>query len=243
MQYLEAYRFYFKSPKWWLNLLLGAVCLLVPVAGPMVLMGWAFCVLERSPRRWEPGSDFDVNKLGTYLLRGVWPFLVQLIIGLPIGIVFGLIWFAVFMGTMIAAGPQGSQSGPPRFLFLILPSYVVSIALLSVLVQMITLPMVLRAGLMQDFAPAFNLSWAIDFIKRMWAEMLLSMLFFLVTAPIIGLAGLLLCCVGVYLAQALVMLAHYHIWFQVYDLFLQRGGEPIPLKVAAPQRAPLPEEN
>jgi hypothetical protein len=243
MHYLEAYRFYFNTSKWWLNLLLGAVCLLVPVAGQMVLMGWAFFLLERSPRRWESDSDFDVNKLGKYLVRGVWPFLVQLVIGLPLGIAFGFIWFAVVMGSMIAAGPQGSQAGPPRFLLLILPFYIVSIIVLSVLVQIITLPMVLRAGITQDFASAFKLSWAIDFIKRTWVEMLLSVLFFLVTAPIVGLAGMLLCCVGVYPAQALVMLAHYHIWFQLYDLFLQRGGEPIPLKVAAPEPGPQPEEN
>ena len=61
--------------------------------------------------------------------------------------------------------------------------------------------------------------------------MLLSVLFFLVTSPFLGVAGLLLCCVGVYPAQAWILLAHYHVWFQLYDLFLQRGGEPIPTKV------------
>jgi hypothetical protein len=243
MHYFEAYRFYFDSPKWWLNLLLGAVCILVPVVGPMVLMGWAFYLLERSPRRWDPDSDFDVNKLGKYLLRGVWPFLVQLVVGLPVGIVIGFIWFAVFMGTMVAAGPQGSQGGPPRLLFLVFPIYFLSIVIISVLVQMVTLPLALRAGLTQDFASAFKFSWALDFIKKTWVEMLLSALFLLVTSPFVALAGLILCCVGIYPAQALLLLAHYHIWFQLYDLYLERGGEPVPLSVATPDRGPQPEEN
>src|SRR5262245_22871749 len=182
MRYFEAYRFYFDSPKWWLNLLLGAVCLLVPIAGPMVLMGWAFEVLERSPRQWRPGSDFDVNKLGTYIARGVWPFLVQLIIALPLGMLFVGLWFALIMGTAITTNPQ---AGPPRFMFVGFPAYVIGIILLSVLVQIISLPMCLRAGLSQDFATAFKFSWAVEFIKRTWAEMLLAMLFFLVTAPFI----------------------------------------------------------
>jgi hypothetical protein len=243
MHYLEAYSYYFKSAKWWLNLLLGAVCVLVPIVGPMVLMGWAFVILERSPRQWDQDSDFDANKLGTYLLRGLWPFLVQLVIGLPVGFLLGLIWFVVVMGSVIASGPQGGQAGPPRFFLLIFPTYIISIIVLSVIIQMITLPMALRAGLTQDFASGFKFSWAVDFIKRTWVEMLLSMLFFVVTSPFIALAGLVLCCAGVYPAQALIMLAHYHIWFQLYDLFLQRGGEPIPLKVVAPERGPQPEEN
>jgi hypothetical protein len=227
MRYFEAYRFYFDSPKWWMNLLLGAVCILVPIAGPMVLMGWAFELLERSPRGWQPGSDFDVNKLGKYIGRGVWPFLVQLVIALPVTMVFVALWFALILGTVATMGPG---AGAPRTFLIVFPGYIVGIVVVSVFVQMVSLPMCLRAGIMNEFGPAFNVSWAVDFIKRTWAEMLLSILFFLVTSPFIALAGLILCCVGVYPAGALISMAHYHIWFQLYDLFLQRGGEPIPMK-------------
>jgi hypothetical protein len=228
MHYFEAYQFFLRGSKWALNLIFGGLCALVPIAGPMVLMGWAFETLQkRTNREGYRSPVFDVNKVGPYLLRGLWPFLVQLVISLPLIMVFVFIWMGLMMGTVLAANPQ---SGPPRFLLFVFPSYIVGIIVLSVLVQMISLPMCLRAGIMQDFGPAFNVSWAIDFIKRMWAEMLLSMLFFLVTAPIVALLGLLLCCIGVYPAAALTQLAHYHIWFQLYDLYLERGGEAIPVK-------------
>jgi hypothetical protein len=227
MHYFEAYEFYFRSSKWWVNLLLGAVCILVPIAGPMVLMGWAFELLERSPREWRPVSDFDVNRLGKYIGRGVWPFLVQLVIAIPVSMVFVGLWFAVIVGTIATMGPG---AGTSRTFFFVFPSYIIGIILISVFVQMISLPMCLRAGITQDFGAAFNFPWALDFIKRTWAEMLLSMLFFLVTSPFIALAGLILCCVGVYPAGALISMAHYHVWFQLYDLFLERGGESIPVK-------------
>src|SRR5262249_45965754 len=118
-----------------------------------------------------------------------------------------------------------------------------AVVVISVIVQMISVPVCLRAGFMQDFGAAFNVSWAIDFIKRTWVEMLLAMLFFLVTAPFVALAGLILCCVGIYPASALTTLAHYHVWFQLYDLFLQRGGEPIPLKVQPLETHFSDEEN
>jgi hypothetical protein len=52
----------------------------------------------------------------------------------------------------------------------------------------------------------------------------------MLTASLVLLLGLLLCCVGTYPATALVMLAQAHLYLQLYELFLQRGGEPIPLK-------------
>jgi hypothetical protein len=48
-------------------------------------------------------------------------------------------------------------------------------------------------------------------------------------------AGLLLCCVGILPATALILVAQYHLFYQLYELYLQRGGEPIPLKPLLPQ--------
>jgi uncharacterized membrane protein len=45
--------------------------------------------------------------------------------------------------------------------------------------------------------------------------------------------GLLVFCVGMYVALALVTLANAHIYFQLYQVYLSRGGKPIPLKSLA----------
>ena len=39
-----------------------------------------------------------------------------------------------------------------------------------------------------------------------------------------------MCCVGVYFAAPLVLLAQFHLWHQLYGLYLERGGTPVPLK-------------
>jgi hypothetical protein len=224
-----------------LNLLFAAICMLVPIAGPMVLMGWAFDVLTRTPEwRWESGSDFDINKLGKYFMRGLWPFLVQLIVSIPVGLVAGMLWVFLFMGVgMSAAASRGSAT----LIFAIFPAYFIGIVVLSTLIQMLAMPMCLRAGLTKDLGSAFAISWVLDFIKRTWGEMLLSALFMMVTGPIVFLVGLALFCVGVYPAQALVGLASYHLWFQIYDLYLERGGEPISLTVDAPDKVRYQGEN
>jgi hypothetical protein len=228
MHYFEAYQFFLRGPKWALNLVFGALCVLVPVAGPMVLMGWAFEVLSKRRPEGYGGPVFDVNKLGTYIMRGVWPFLVQLVITVVVfPVVYGL-WAVVFVSTVVAGGPKAGQ--PPQFPWLLFPAYFLTILVIVVAINLISLPMCLRAGFIQDFVPAFNFKWTFDFIKRVWAEMLLSLLFLLVTAPFIAIAGLLLCCVGYLPALAWISLAHYHLWFQLYDLYLERGGEAIPMK-------------
>jgi hypothetical protein len=69
-----------------------------------------------------------------------------------------------------------------------------------------------------------------DFLSRVWKELLLSLLFLIVTAPLLMLAGLLAFCVGVYAAAVVLMFAQLHFHYQLYELYLQRGGTPIPLK-------------
>jgi hypothetical protein len=76
---------YFKSPKWSTNLLLGGVCMLIPLAGPIVLGGWHITVLWARNDR-SPGQipEFDFSQFGKYLERGLWPFLVGFVVSLVI---------------------------------------------------------------------------------------------------------------------------------------------------------------
>ena len=77
MNYLASIADFFKYPKWTMNMLLGGVCCLIPAVGPMVYMGWlitgTWC---RKDERYETSPDFDFNKFGKYLERGLWPMLV-----------------------------------------------------------------------------------------------------------------------------------------------------------------------
>ncbi|MCE7884021.1 MAG: hypothetical protein DYH08_09210 [Actinobacteria bacterium ATB1] len=84
----------------------------------------------------------------------------------------------------------------------------------------------------QDLGVAFRLSWMKSFIAKVWKEQLLSQLFLMFTAMILVMLGMLLCFVGVYPAATIVLLAQAHFYFQLYRLFLARGGEPLTPKAA-----------
>jgi len=69
-----------------------------------------------------------------------------------------------------------------------------------------------------------------SFLSLVWKEWALSIVFFLFTAPFVMLAGLLLFCIGIYPAAVVMTFAQFHMQYQLYELYLQRGGTPIPLK-------------
>ena len=97
-------------------------------------------------------------------------------------------------------------------------------------VSLVSIPLTLRAGLQQDFAAAFSLDYVKQFVGLMWREMILTSVFLIGTSVLLQFAGMLLCIVGIYPAMAIWMFASVHLHYQLYELYLQRGGTPIPLK-------------
>src|SRR5690348_1752019 len=116
MRYWQSYRFVFNHPNWSSNLLLASVCLLIPVVGQIVLIGYLFEVIDVLLRRQpatssgtvdetgeealdaqvmdalpadddlivSPYPEFNFSRFSEYLMRGVWPFLVQFIVGMAV---------------------------------------------------------------------------------------------------------------------------------------------------------------
>src|SRR5713101_7324917 len=82
VRYLRAYKFIFDSKNWFLNVLMGVVCGLIPIIGGIVYSGYLFEVIDALHE--DPDHhdfpDFDFNRFMTYLMRGLWPFLAELII-------------------------------------------------------------------------------------------------------------------------------------------------------------------
>lgn len=241
MNYLQAYRFLFTSPKWTTNLLVGCVALyFVPILGPMVFLGYNFEMIEIKHRNREKDTypDFDTNRLLQYLIRGAWVFLVQFVVSLPVIVVI-VVFYVVFfflplMNAILSAKPGGP---PPQFPWQGL-LIVLGVGLsLQALISFLIMPMSLRAGLSQDFKTAFSLQFVGEFLGKVWLEFILVQLFLLVTSPFVLLAGILLFCVGLYPAGALVEFARYNLSYQLYELYLERGGTPIPLK-----EEPLPHQ-
>jgi hypothetical protein len=238
IEYLRVYKYVFENPNWLPNILLTTLCMLIPVIGGLIAIGYQFEVV--SMLLLTQGArypDFNFNRFADYLMRGLWPFLVQLIASFVLTPVFFVIIGVPLLALLGTAGAAGEE-GASVVLLVGIPVVVLLSVLLSIPVMMLLVPPMLRAGLAQDFAEGFNFGWVMHFLKKTWKEMFLGLLFLSFSAAILGMLGVLACYVGLFVVMPLVILAQGHLYYQLYVLYLSRGGTPIPEKPSPALYAP-----
>src|SRR5436190_17202573 len=229
-QYFASLNYFFEHPDWAMSLLLGSVCLLIPIINSMILLGYRYEIVEmqlRFPDQLYP--KFDLSRFSQYLARGLIPFLIdfvlQFIINFPLQI---SIWLCI--GLVAAAGNSQSQLlvvvagvGVPLIIL-------IDVSLLIAL-NLLIIPVTIRGGLSQDFNQTFKFAWIKDFLRKVGLQALLFNLFLMAVASVLIIPGYLACCVGMFAVAFYLMgpvLAHHHL--QLYRLYLARVGEPIPLR-------------
>ena len=238
MNYLDSIRDYFQSPKWFTNLLLAGLCSLIPVVGPMVLLGWLLGGFwGRDSYQAASFPDFDFAKFGDYLTRGLWPMLVALVAGLVVAPVMWLICFLPIVGMGALAGGHGHRGADAAALVMV-PLMFGLIMVVGVALGLLIKPLMLRAGLLQDFSKAFDFGWAVRFLKCTWLECLLASLFLWAASMAFALVGLMALCIGIYFISGPIYFAMAHLDRQLYHLFLERGGDALTLSPKLRDRPP-----
>lgn len=234
MKYLASVTDFFRSPKWVPNLLLGGLCMLIPVVGPMVVAGWHSVAhfARREAVDYDGYPAFNFDKFGKHLEHGVWPFLVHMVASvvlIPVMWVLMVVPIALGMVAIIPMAESGAKEPPVWAMgglgVLTLAAYVGAF----VVFMLLTKPLAIRAVLTQDFAAAFNFKFMKEFTARTWRQQITCGLFTIFASVVLGVIGMLFLCVGIYPAIALVMAMAWHLDRQLYDLYLERGGEPVPV--------------
>lgn len=211
----------------------------IPIVGPIVIYGYYIEVIEclhREQGRRYP--DFDFNRFGELLSRGVWVFLAYLIFSI---VMVPLMWVMI-VGGMALVGLLATAAGPdlaPVALAVGIPLFVILVAGVSILTSMILIPSMLRVGMTQDLGQGFNLSFTMEFVRNTWFQAVISSLFFYFFSMAVSILGLLFFCVGVYAAASYLGLVMTHIAWQLYELHLSRGGASIPLKTPVETYPPV----
>jgi hypothetical protein len=236
MEYMRAYNYIFENPNWLTTILLMGL-LFIPAMIPgvgivlnLLFIGYQFEVIDglmRSGGRQYP--DFVFGRIGDYFGRGLWPFLVSLIGSFTFGAV---VWVALFVIGLVAAGAEaagGEEAGSTltAILAIIAVGIIVPVGIVAAFVLV---AMLLKSGLAQDLAAGFDYHWIIDFLKKMWIDMLLACLFLGVTSLVLEILGLCAACVGILFAFPVILLAYAHLLFQLYAVYLARGGLPVIVK-------------
>jgi len=232
---------FFKSPKWMMNLLLGGVCVLIPIIGPMVLLGWLITGFwARQDDKFEAFPDFDFSLFGKYLERGLWPFLVAFVVSMVFSIVMvPLAWILMIPAMLVGGLSSGHNANTSSCLGAIATILMMLLFAIMIFVLVLVLvPLKIRASLTQDFAKSFDFGFVKKFLAVTWKEIVISSLFVMVTSVLLVGLGMIVFCVGMYFALVLVYFSWTHLQKQLYMLYLSRGGEPVPLSPKLSDAAP-----
>ena len=225
-----------------MNLLLGGLCVLIPIIGPIVVLGWLITGFwGRQDERFETFPDFDFSHFGKYLERGLWPFLVAFVASMAVSIVMvPLIWLLMIPMMLVgglSSGNEANAAGCVGVLVLILMMVIWAVMLAGLM--LVLTPLKIRASLTQDFAKAFDFKFIKQFLALTWKEVVLSSLFVVGASIVLGCLGLLAFCIGIYFVSVLTYFSWTHLHKQLYALYLSRGGEPVPLSPKLFDQPPL----
>ncbi len=228
MNYQASIRDFFLTTRWKNNLLLGAAAILIPVIGPLVLSGWHItCLWARGDR--DPPEEFpsfDFQYFGKYLERGLWPFLVGMVTSLALVPVM-----MVMIVPIMIFGVAGSRHAhPPEALMIasFLAAFCLQFAAM-IAYQVLSSPWIIRATITQDFKSSFDWRFMRRFLTLTWKELVCSTLFMSGIGLCMMVLAVVTCYIGAILAAPVAMFGWHHLQKQLYQLYLARGGEPVPL--------------
>ncbi len=223
----------FASQNWLANLFWACLCALLGMVliGNFVLLGYQMEIIQRRSRGGQNSIvDFDSSKFGDYLVRGILPAVVYFVIGLAVSSVTTVLMF-VWMGLFTALVGKNPQDG--MALLMLLP--LIGVVLLQIAVIFgVALPLAMRTGLANDISEGFKLNWALQTAKMMWPHMLLCLLYIFLCS-LLSMVGILFCFIGLFITTAWLQLVAADLAAQLYDIYLWKGGQPVPMDGEAVQ--------
>jgi hypothetical protein len=146
----------------------------------------------------------------------------------------------MFVMTLLA-GAFTQQGGEPNAVFALAgvgASFLTYFGFMIFFGMLVTSTLI-RAELTEDIGQSldFRKIWA--YVRATWKDVLISQLVFIPFAFAAVLGGMLMLFVGIYAAIIVIMVASLHLRWQVYERYLSRGGEAIPVQAKS---GPLPSE-
>jgi hypothetical protein len=173
-----------RDPEWVRKVLLTGLILIIPVVGQLVLLGWMLAALDnlRAGRPVLPEAGFS------YLGRGLNLFVVYLVYGVALAVLFG-----VLFGAGVALALSGSNAASLVGVVLILLSY--AILLVAGLALSLVTPAIVLATERGGIGGGLNVAGVVRLVRVDIEESLRAGLFTLV-ATLIGSIGAVACLIG-----------------------------------------------
>jgi hypothetical protein len=250
-----------QDPEWKGKVLVGSLlflsAMIVPVIGQVALLGWSALITRQAiARRGEgplPRLDFDFGWLGKLVGIGFKPFLVNFLWRMPVAFLIGGLVGCMYVAVVVAAVSASHQThggaggGPPTLIFAVFGIMMLVLVPLSILAAAPAQAAMLRAEVTDDMNAGLKLREVLRMTRLVLKELIIgNLLIGLVAIPLVF-VGMLACYVGIFPVAVVLQIVHAHFMAQVYELYLERGGEPLKAapdpetaSIAAPPPPPPP---
>lgn len=211
--------------------------MLIPVLGPIAIMGWHCEIYHRLCKGHDrPRPKLDFSDIIYYFKRGAMPFLVGLVVSLPLAFMFAL---AIVLVAVVIISVDQIGGSPILVVLLGIAGAVLIFFLGWIPLTVLSNAAMTRAYLTEEFGKAFDFKALIDYSKKTWGKVTLALLVFMPITFFISIAGTLCCYLGVYFVMVISNLAWIYLSWQIYEVYLGEGGEPIEMKTG---QEPIPSE-
>lgn len=207
MNFVLSFSFIFQDKGWLKKLLLPGLCLLIPVVGWLVVLGWALKVTKNIVDGME--QPLPELEFGSDLSRGFFGFLISFIYSLPVSILSSLgswigNWF--YFDNEIASVLIAFVTG--------------SIGLLAFIVGFLTFFLTLTAiatyAVNDDFSAAFRFTEVFSLLKKNIGDWLLVAVGMLLALGLIAPLGTVACIIGVVITLTYSLAVSGHLLGQAY---------------------------
>ncbi|MCB2209831.1 DUF4013 domain-containing protein [bacterium] len=207
MNFGLGFSYIFKDEDWFKKLIVPALCMLIPVVGWMVTMGWAL----RVTRNVMDGVEKPLPELnfGDDILRGLFAFLISFIYQLPVSIL-----------TSISGGVDYLRvfgNGEMTWAFGLFTGTVGLVAfLLGLFTTFLSLGAIANYVKNDDFSAAFRLGEVWQIVTANVGDWILVMVGLIIAVGLIGPLGTIACVIGVFLTLTYGMAVTSHLLGQAY---------------------------
>jgi hypothetical protein len=207
MNFGLSFSYIFADEDWFKKLLLPALCMLIPVIGWMVAVGWALKAAKNVMDGVEnPLPDLD---FGGDILRGFFAFLISFIYSLPVSILSSV---SGWIG-----GWNMNNSDVAMWGFGILTGVIGLVAFfLGIVTAFLSLGAIANYIAQDDFGAAFRLGEVWKLLTGNLGDWLLVAVGTLLAVGIIGPLGTIACIIGVVLTMTFGLAVMGHLMGQAY---------------------------
>lgn len=214
----------FVSPNWMVNLVWMLICEFLSLffIGNIIYLGYAGEVaIARTGGRADRWPDFQIERFGEYFIRGLWPFLWQLIGSFAALVVLGV----PVLGTVFGAMTLSDQEMPVPALVVGIVGGAVSV-ILGFLFAIVMVAINLKSVLANDFLAGSEFQFMRAYVTNMSLTTLLAFLYLWLLSMLYTFCGLLMLCVGVMLVGPMLRLVICDLFAQLHDIHMSHGGPP-----------------